>query len=323
MTDQNTQSSSEQSAAWQQNMIEQLLLQNLKEQRRARRWKMVWRIIYLLLFFMILVALIPDSDDWLNKSEPHTALVDINGEISSGSSTSAENVIKGLRKAYNDDNTRGIILRINSPGGSAVQSGEIYDEILRLRQVYPKIPVYSVVGDSCASGAYYIAAATDKIFANRASFVGSIGALIDSFGYTGLMEKIGVQRRLITAGKYKGFMDEFSPLSDDEAEHAKALVEQVRQQFVTAIKATRGDRIKDNGEVFTGLVWTGSQAVELGLIDGLADVQTVAKKLIGAEKTVNYTVERNVFDKFNAGFSSALVDKIFARNSFHAELKPY
>jgi len=316
MTEQNTtngQPNQVDSVTWHEKMIEKLLFQSLKEQRRARRWKWVFRIIMIFILLLILANLVSESDDWMNKAEPHTALVDLNGEIMSDSATSSQNIIKGLHKALADENTKGIILRINSPGGSAVQSGEIYDEILRLRKLHPSIPIYSVVGDSCASGAYYIAAATDKIFANRASFVGSIGALIDSFGYTGLMEKLGIQRRLITAGKDKGFLDEFSPLNDAEVEHAKALVEDVRQQFIASIKATRGEKIK-NEEALTGLVWTGSQALGLGLVDGLSDTYTVAKDLIGAEKTVNYTVEESIFTKFNAKFKSSVLSKVFERN---------
>ena len=306
---------------WQQSVIEKLLFETLKEQRRARRWRGVWRVILIILFVIFLINIMPDSSDWMNKAESHTAIVDLKGEISATSAASAKDVIKGLHKAFEDDNTKGVILRINSPGGSAVQSGIIYDEILRLRKRYPKTPIYAVVEDSCASGAYYVASATNKIFANRASFVGSIGALIDSFGYTELMQKVGVQRRLITAGKYKGFLDEFSPLDATEAAFAKSLVEEVRQQFITAIKAARGDKIKDNGNVFTGLVWTGEQALGFGLVDALSDTQTVARDVIGAPKTVDYTAERGFFNKINAEFSTAIIDKFFARNAMSAQLR--
>lgn len=309
------------SSDWRESTIETLLLENLKEQRRVRRGKWIWRI-FLIVCLLALIFFLTDIASWTTGTDSaHTAVVDLKGEISATSSASARNVIKGLQKAFEDDGTKGVILRINSPGGSAVQSGEIYDEILRLRAQYPHIPIYAVIEDTGASGAYYVAAATDQIFANRASFVGSIGVLIDGFGFTGLMDKIGVERRLITAGKYKGFLDEFSPINPEEVVYAQALVEQVRQQFVAAIKARRGDKIKNEDEVYTGLVWTGEQALPLGLIDGLSSTQAVALKLIGAKKLVDYTTEDDFLTRLSLKMSQAIAATVIANGADHASFK--
>ena len=275
---------------WERRTIEGLLRAALDEQRRARRW----RIFFRLLSFGLIVAIlfIARSPDWAAtelKGGRHTALIDIHGVIAADQAANARDIIEGLRKAYRDRRTAGIVLRINSPGGSPVQAGIINDEITRLRGLHPDIPVIAVVEDICASGGYYVAVAADAIYADKASMVGSIGVLMNGFGFVEALKKLGIERRLLVAGEHKGFLDPFTPLSKDDRRRVEAMLESIHRQFIAVVKRGRGDRLADNDELFSGLVWTGEQAVDLGLVDGLASVDKVAREVIHAERVVDYT----------------------------------
>jgi protease-4 len=286
--------------------MERLMFATLAEQRRARRWRnftrLAWLGFFLLLFWTIAYRGGPSKAD---KSTPHTAVIEIKGEIASGSDASAEFVVSAMKAAFEDEGARGIVLLINSPGGSPVQAGIINDEIRRLRGKYNK-PVVAVVEESCASAAYYIAAATDRIFVDKASIVGSIGVLMDGFGFTGLMDKLGVERRLMTAGENKGFLDPFSPMTEQQKAFAQKMLEQIHQQFITAVKTGRGKRLKESPELFSGLFWTGQQAVELGLADQLANLEFVAREVIKAEDLVDYTRRENVAERLAKKFGAAI-----------------
>ncbi|HVC49545.1 MAG TPA: signal peptide peptidase SppA [Burkholderiales bacterium] len=278
--------------------LEHLAASYILELRRARRWGIFFRVVTLLiLVFLILVIL-----GWIGRAGTrgigeHTALVQLNGEISADSPASADRIIKALDNAFEDPNSKGVILRINSPGGSPVQAGEINDEMWRLRKKYPKKPLYVVVDDMCASGGYYVAVAADKIFVNKASLVGSIGVLMDGFGFTGIMKKVGVERRLLTAGSHKGFLDPFSPMKPDEKAYAEKMLEQVHQQFIQAVRKGRGTRLHETPEMFSGLVWSGASAVKLGLADGFGSVDSVARNVIGAPSIVDYTQQQGLVER--------------------------
>ena len=291
---------------WERETLERLMFATLAEQRAARRWK-IFRSLAWLAFFAFLVwgAMYrggPKSD----KSLPHTAVIEIKGEIAEGADASAEFVVAAMRAAFEDEGAKGIVLLINSPGGSPVQAGIIWDEVRRLKAKYNNKPVYAVVEESCASAAYYIASATDKIYVDKASIVGSIGVLMDGFGFTGVMEKFGVERRLLPAGENKGFLDPFSPMSDKQRAFAQGMLDQIHKQFIDAVKAGRGKRLKDSPELFTGLFWTGQQAVEMGLADQTANLDYVAREVIKAEELVDYTRRENVAEKLVKKFGSAM-----------------
>ena len=292
---------------WERDTLIQLATASLKEQRRARRWG----IFFKLLTFAYLVALLVILGDFgyeeTVKGEKHSALVEVKGVIFAGEEAGAENVIAGLRKAFKDESTKGVILRINSPGGSAVQSGYINDEITRLRKKYPDIPLYAVIADIAASGAYYAAAAADKIYADKASIIGSIGVRMDSFGFVDAIDKLGVERRLLTAGDKKAFLDPFLPLQQDEKEHVQTLLNEIHEQFIAAVKQGRGDRLKGSANLFSGLIWTGEESLELGLIDGLSSAGNVARDVIGAEDIVDFTKKREWFERFTERLGSAIV----------------
>ena len=236
---------------------------------------------------------------------PHTALVNIKGEIADGSEASADNIVASMRAALEDTGSQGLILLINSPGGSPVQAGIINDEIVRLKALHHK-PIYAVVEESCASAAYYIAAAADKIYVDKASIVGSIGVLMDGFGFTGLMDKLGVERRLMTAGENKGFMDPFSPQTEAQRKHAQGMLNHIHSQFIAVVKKGRGDRLKETPDMFSGLFWTGQQAVELGLADELASMDQVARDVIKAEEVVDYSRHDNVAERLVKRFGAAM-----------------
>ena len=245
-----------------------------------------------------LVYLVDGWDGASIGGEKHTALVDITGVISSESQANADYIVSGLRAAFEDENTAGIILRINSPGGSPVQAGYVNSEIYRLREEHPDIPFYSVITDMCASGGYYIAAAADKIYADKASVVGSIGVIMSGFGFVDTIEKLGVERRLLHAGKNKGFLDPFSPLKSDEVDHVETLLTDIHQQFVDVVKKGRGDKLVNDEKIFSGLIWTGEQSVELGLVDALGSPGYVAREVIGVEEIVDFTKRETVLDQF-------------------------
>jgi protease-4 len=239
------------------------------------------------------------------SGKKHTAMVELNGTIAPGSDASAEKVVAALQAAFKDKNTQGVVLRINSPGGSPVQSQTIYDEMRRLRQKYPQVPLYAVVEDICASGGYFVAAGADRIYVGKASIVGSIGVLMNGFGFTGLMEKLGVERRLITAGDNKAMLDPFSPLDEKDRQHVQLLMKDVHEQFISVVREGRGKRLKETPEMFSGLIWTGQKSVELGLADGIGSLESVARDVVKAEEIVDYTQKENIAEKVARRFGAA------------------
>jgi protease-4 len=292
---------------WQQDLVNRLAFASLNEQRRARRWSILFKTLIFVYLFSLLFLYRPGAwqvDSLTGKS--HTALVELDGVIGADTMASADRVISGLRDAFDAKHVKGVILRINSPGGSPVQSGYINDEIRRLRAEYAHIPLYAVVTDICASGGYYVAAAADEIYADKASIVGSIGVRMDSFGFVGAMEKLGIERRLITAGENKGFLDPFQEAREADLAHIQGLLDNIHTQFIDTVREGRGARLVDSPDIFTGLVWTGEQGVKLGLVDGLASASYVARELIGAEDIVNYTPRQDFFQRFSEQFGVAM-----------------
>ncbi len=291
---------------WERETLEKLAFSALKEQTKRRRWGIFFKILtFAYITFLILMVFEWRGDGDLIAAGKHTALVDLDGVIDAKGDANAEKITGALQSAFKDKNTQGVILRINSPGGSPVQSGIINDEVRRLRGVYPNTPLYVVVEDVCASGGYFVAASADKIYVNKASLVGSIGVLMDGFGFTGGMEKLGVERRLLTAGENKGFMDPFSPVDPKQKEYALGMLNDIHQQFIAVVKQGRGKRLKDDPELFSGLVWTGQKAVELGLADGYGSVESVARDVIKAEAIVDYTEKSNPVERIAKRFGAA------------------
>jgi protease-4 len=296
---------------WERELVTKLATAALKEQRRAR----LWGIFFKLLTFAYLTFLLVMFVDWEGRAEmsggkKHTAMVELNGTIAPGSDASAERVTAALQAAFKDKNTQGVVLRINSPGGSPVQSQTIYDEMRRLRKKYPEIPLYAVVEDICASGGYFVAAGADRIYVGKASIVGSIGVLMNGFGFTGLMEKLGVERRLITAGENKAMLDPFSPLDDKDKQHVQALMKDVHEQFIGVVREGRGKRLKETPEIFSGLIWTGQKSVELGLADGIGSLESVARDVVKAEDIVDYTQKENIAEKFARRFGASAANAV-------------
>jgi len=291
--------------AWERQVLSDLVQANLKEQQSARRWKNSLRVGWLLFWIVVMWQILSHNQTTSNITTPHTALVNIKGEIADGTEASAENIVASMRAALEDTGSQGLILLINSPGGSPVQAGIINDEIVRLKALHRK-PIYAVVEESCASAAYYIAAAADKVYVNKASIVGSIGVLMDGFGFTGLMDKLGVERRLMTAGENKGFLDPFSPQTEAQRKHAQSMLNHIHLQFIEVVKKGRGDRLKETPEMFSGLFWTGQQAVELGLADELASLDQVARDVIKAEEIVDYSRHDNVAERLVKRFGAAM-----------------
>ncbi len=286
-------------------MLEKLAFSTLTEQRSARRWRTFTRLAWLVfLIFIVWWGLSRDMAT-TSKSGPHTAVVDIKGEIASGAEASAEYVVAALRSAFEDEGSKAVVLLVNSPGGSPVQAGIINDEIMRLKVKHGK-PLYAVVEETCASAAYYIASAADEIYVDKASIVGSIGVLMDGFGFTGTMEKLGVERRLLTAGENKGFLDPFSPQTEKQRAYAQAMLDQIHQQFIAVVKVGRGDRLKETPEIFSGLFWTGQQAIELGLADKLGSLDFVAREVVHAEEIIDYTRRENVAERLAKRFGAAM-----------------
>ncbi|MFN4326231.1 MAG: S49 family peptidase [Azonexus sp.] len=282
---------------WERKTLEKLAFAALDEQRARRRWGIAFK----LLGFMYLVAVLVAVVDWgtgAAHQERHTAMVNLIGVIEAKGEANAENLVAALNSAFEEKNAVGVILRINSPGGSPVQAGIVNDEIRRLRKKFPDKPLYAVVEDMCASGGYYVAAAADKIYVNKASIVGSIGVLMDGFGFTGTMEKAGVERRLLTAGENKGFLDPFSPQAPQHKAHAQLLLDDIHKQFIDVVKAGRGNRLKETPEMFSGLMWTGAQSIQIGLADGYGSVDSVARDVIQAEKVLDYSVRDNIAERF-------------------------
>jgi protease-4 len=294
---------------WERDTLERLAFAALDEQRAARRWKIGIRLAWLLLIVaLIWMGMSRNTATTAASTTPHTAMIEIKGEISDGADASAEAIVSSMKSAFEDSSAKAVVLLINSPGGSPVQAGIVADEVRRMRAQYKK-PVYAVVEESCTSAAYYIASATDKIFVDKASLVGSIGVLIDGFGFTGVMNRVGVERRLIISGENKGFLDPFSPMNDEQRAHAQKMIDQIHEQFINVVKAGRGERLKlQTPGLFSGLFWTGEQAVEIGLADQLGSIDYVAREVVKAEKVEDYTQRENVAERLVRRFGATLAD---------------
>lgn len=304
-SDSGARSSATSAPGWERATLEKLAFASLNEQKATRRWKTFVRLSWLAFFVFLVWLALHRATPSTDATTPHTAVIEIKGEIAAGADASAEFVNAALRAAFEDEGSQAIVLLINSPGGSPVQAGMMNDEILRLKAQYKK-PVYAVVEETCASAAYYVAVSADKIYVDKASVVGSIGVLMDGFGFTGLMEKLGVERRLLTAGENKGFLDPFSPQNEKQRVFAQAMLDQIHQQFITVVKQGRGDRLKETPEMFSGLFWSGQQAVELGLADQLANLDYVAREVVKAEEVVDYTRRDNVAERLAKKFGAAI-----------------
>ena len=298
---------------WERQVLEKLALSAVQEQRRSRHWGIFFKTLGLVyLFAVLLIAM-----DWIGPSKAigsHTALIDIQGEIGAEGEVTADNTISSLQTAFDDKHTKGVILRINSPGGSPVQAGIINDEIRRQRKLHPEIPVYAVVEDICASGGYYIAAAADKVYVDKASIVGSIGVIMDGFGFTGTMQKLGVERRVLTAGENKALLDPFSPVNPAHNAFAKELLNEVHQQFIQVVRDGRGKRLKETPDMFSGLFWTGTKSIELGLADALGSSESVARDVIKEENIVDFTMREGLADRFAKRFGAAMANTLSGAN---------
>jgi protease-4 len=295
---------------WERATLEKLVFATVQERRAARRWSIFFKLSFLLVAVLALATYYDSTfgfggDESLGR---HTALIEINGEIDTEGSGAADTVIPSLNKAFSDPSSAAVVLRIDSPGGSPVQAGIIVDEIQRLRRGYPDKPLYVVVDEICASGGYYVASAADRIYVNKASIVGSVGVLMDSFGFVGLMDKLGIERRLLTAGQNKGFLDPFSPQSERHRERAQEMLDEIHQQFIAVVRAGRGKRLKETPEIFSGLYWTGAKAVEMGLADGFGTVDTVARDIVKAEDIVDYTAHEGLPERVLKKFGAAVGD---------------
>jgi len=290
---------------WERQALEHLLLENLKETRKARRWKAILRVLTLLVIVAVLIAVfdfhLPGRGMGVEK---HTAMVTLDGEISSSSMANALDINSSLVSAFENEHSAGVVLRINSPGGSPVQAGMINDEIHRLRKLYPKKPFYVVVEDICASGGYYVAVAADQILVDKASLVGSIGVIMEGFGFTGLMDKLGVTRRMITAGSNKGMMDPFSKENPQQVEMIKTMIDEIHQQFIAVVKEGRGARLKETADLFSGRVWNGEQAIKIGLVDGYGTVESVARDVFKAPDILDYTMKENFAERVAKRFGA-------------------
>jgi protease IV len=308
------------SAGWERATFEKLMFATLAEQRSARRWRIFFRLAWLVLFAGVLWALLHRVSPTADTSSPHTAVIEIKGEIAAGADTGAEEVVAAMKTAFEDSGAQAVVLLINSPGGSPVQAGIIYDEIKRLRGLNPGIPMYAVVEDLCASGGYYIAAAADKIYVDKASIVGSIGVIMDGWGFTGTMEKLGVERRVLTSGENKAFLDPFSPEDEKQKKHALTMLNEIHQQFIDVVRKGRGKRLKENPDLFSGLMWTGAKSIELGLSDGFGSIDFVAREVIKAEDIVDYTQKDNLAERFAKRFGATMA-RALASLLLHPEVR--
>jgi len=296
---------------WEQSVIERMVMSSVTEQRRSRRWGIFFKSAFLAyLIFILFVTFSGDDDSTGGLNEPHVAMIKIEGVIDAQRPANAADIIDGLERAFKEKNATAIILNINSPGGSAVQAGEVYDEIMRLRKENPEKKVYAVISDAGASGAYYIAAASDKIYANKASIVGSIGVLMDGFGFVDTMKKVGVERRLVTSGEHKGWLDPFSPVNLQDVDYLKEMLDTVHTQFIDSVKAGRGDRLKESPELFSGLAWSGEQAVGMGLVDGLGSINSVARDEFKTDNIVDYSHKDNFLDRLSSQFGASFAQQI-------------
>ena len=306
------------SSNWEREVLEKLAFQSLKEQKRNRFWSVFFKSLTFIWLFLMLFYML----NWIggasgNSSEDHTALIDIQGEIGAQDQVNADSVVSSLHDAYDNKHTKGVILRINSPGGSPVQAGIINDEIKRQRSLHPEIPVYAVVEDICASGGYYIAVAADKIYVDKASIIGSIGVLMDGFGFTGAMEKFGVERRLMTAGENKAMLDPFSPVNPKHKVLAQAMLNEVHQQFIHVVREGRGDRLKETPETFSGLFWSGEAGIKMGLADELGSYEYVAREVIKQENIVDFTASEGLADRVARKFGASMTQSMFKGMGLH------
>ncbi|PHS71664.1 MAG: S49 family peptidase [Cycloclasticus sp.] len=295
---------------WERSVLEKVALASVVEQRRARRWGIFFKslfVAYIIVLSSIAYSPLGDGSK-LSGGGPHTAVIDVKGIIVSGGEADAETIIESLHNAVNDPNTKGIILRVNSPGGSPVQSSYVYKAIVDIRKNNPDIPVHAVVEDLCASGGYYIASAVDKIFVNESSIVGSIGVVMNGFGFTEAMKNLGVERRLYTAGEHKGFLDPFSDVNVGEKAHVQSMLNDIHQEFIKAVKEGRGERLQNNPDIFSGLVWAGSESIQLGLTDAIGNVQSVAKDEIGEENIVDFTAKKPLFERLAKSMGAAMAE---------------
>jgi protease-4 len=285
---------------WERELLERLSTASLHEQRRARRWGIFFKLLIFFYLFLLVFMAMQDAEltEASARGREHIAMVEVKGLISDATKANADTIIEGLREAFEDEKTKGVVLRINSPGGSPVQSDYVYREIRRLRELHKDIPLHAVIVDVGASGAYYIASAADNIYVNPSSIVGSIGVLMNGFGFTGAMEKLGIERRLLTAGESKGMLDPFTPLKKDEVAHVKGLLNDIHKHFIDAVKEGRGERLKDNPQLFTGKFWTGDKSIELGLADAVGDVDYVAREVLKVKEVVDYTPKPDFFKRF-------------------------
>lgn len=295
-------------------LLEKTLLAGIQEQRRSRRWGIFFKLLTFIYLFGILALFLPwtDMDKAASRGANHTALVEVRGVIADQEAASADNIVKGLRDAFKDGKTKAVVLRINSPGGSPVQAGYVYDEIRRLRAEHPGVKLYAVITDLGASGAYYIASAADEIYADKASLVGSIGVTAAGYGFVGAMDKLGVERRLYTSGEHKAFLDPFSPQKPEETQFWQGVLDTTHNQFIAMVKQGRGERLKDKDhpELFSGLVWSGEQAKALGLIDGLGSASYVAREVVGEKDLVDFTVQESPFDRFSKRMGASVAERL-------------
>jgi len=295
-------------------LLEKTLLAGIQEQRRSRRWGIFFKLLTFIYLFGILALFLPwaDMDKAASGGASHTALVEVRGVIADQEAASADNIVKGLRDAFKDSKTKAVVLRINSPGGSPVQAGYVYDEIRRLRAEHPGIKLYAVIADLGASGAYYIASAADEIYADKASLVGSIGVTAAGYGFVGAMDKLGVERRLYTSGEHKAFLDPFSPQKPEETQFWQGVLDTTHNQFIAMVKQGRGERLKDKDhpELFSGLVWSGEQAKALGLIDGLGSASYVAREVVGEKDLVDFTVQESPLDRFSKRMGASVAERL-------------
>ena len=298
------------SSAWERELLNKVVLSSIRENRRARRWGIFFKLLTFIYLFALLILWLPDQFSYTGSADEHTALIEIKGVIAPGAEASADKIIGGLREAFEDQNTKGVVLRINSPGGSPVQAGYINDEIRRLKKKHPKIPVYAVIVDVCASGGYYIAVAADKIYADKGSIVGSVGVRMDGFGFVDTMKALGVERRLLTAGENKAILDPFSPMRESDKQHVQQILDELHQQFIQVVRQGRGDRLQTSDEIFSGLFWSGEKSVEMGLVDGLGSSSYVARELIGAEEIVDFTPSRDLLDRLASRLGAGGVEAL-------------
>ncbi len=301
---------------WERELLARLSFASLAEQRRHRRWGIFFKLLISAYVLVVLVVAMsgPSDDGKAARFVDHTAMVEVNGMISDATRANADNIIEGLRNAFANTHTKGVVLRINSPGGSPVQADYVYREIIRLKQEHPDIPVHAVIVDIGASGAYYIASAADNIYVNPSSIVGSIGVLMNGFGFVDVMKKVGVERRLLTAGEHKGMLDPFQPLKQEDVKHIKTVLDDIHREFIAAVKAGRGERLGEDPQLYSGMFWSGIKSIELGLADDIGDLDYVAREVIKAEEVVDYTPQPDVFkrfaDRLGASMANVLVEKM-------------